>query len=567
MKHSDAKKDFWIYFASVAIIILINYLGNLKFTRIDLTSEKRYTLSDSTIAILQRLDDIVTVKCYLDGDLNSDFQRLRNSTEEILGEFRAWGGNNLEYEFINPMADPDPKEQEKMKHQLAGEGIIPTRVSDAQGESKSEVLIFPGCMMYYKGREVPVNLLKSQMSRDPLDVLNESVEGLEYEFAKAIYILQRGEVRKTIAFSRGHGELTGMETVDLYQSINELYNVKKAPISNNLNAIPSETKVLIVAKPDSSFGEASKYVIDQFIMQGGRVLWLIDNVFTSIDSLYASGGLTAAIPSGLNLDDQFFKYGFRINTDLVMDERCGKMAVQTGSMAGKPNTEFKPWYYYPICVPQSNSIITNNINNVRLEFASSIDTLKSQNIKYTVLLNSSDRSRSVPTPSSISLETTSMPVNDKLFNKKNIPLALLLEGKFTSVFKNRLSPKQQLNASLQPVYESPENKMIVVSDGDIARNYFDFRQQVPLALGFNPLGREYQPGNKTFLLNCINYLMDDTWLIPLRTKQFKIRLLDRKKVQEEASHWRLINTVVPVLLILIFGILWFRIRKYKYGRL
>ncbi len=561
---SSRKRDLIGFGGVVAIIFLINFIGSVQFFRLDLTSEKRFSLSDSTKQILSNLDDIVYVRCYLEGEFNADFKRLRNSTKEILDEFKAYGGSRFDYEFINPFADNDPREQQKMQAELRKAGLMPTNIIDTENDQKIEKLVFPGAIFTYKGREVPVQLLKNQVTRnqDPIQLLNESIEGLEYEFAKSIYILQKGEVRKQVAFSKGHGELISLETVDAYQHLNEFYGVKKVEITNSINAIPAETNLLIIAKPDSVFSEAAKYNIDQFIMRGGRVLWLIDNVIASRDSLYNPQMFTIGFPATLNLDDQLFKYGVRVNANLVLDANCAKLPVPVMDN-GKTRFKLMNWFYSPVILPQSENPIVKSLAGIRFDFVSSIDTIKREGIKKTVLLTSSEQSKIKLTPDRISMQTVNMPVNEELFNKQNIPVAVLLEGQFESNFKGRLVPLKELEPSLQPILKSPQTKMIVVSDGDVIKNAFSYKDGSAFPMGFDQVTGEYFTGNRNFILNCVNYLLDDTWLIPLRTKQFKIRLLDKKKTATEGKKWRYINTILPVLIVVLAGLGWFKIRQLK----
>lgn len=564
---SSRKRDLIGFGGVVAIIFLINFIGSVQFFRLDLTAEKRFSLSDSTKQILSNLDDIIYVRCYLEGDFNADFKRLRNSTKEILDEFKAYGGTRFDYEFINPFSDSDPREQQKMQAELRKAGLMPTNIIDTENDQKIEKLVFPGAIFTYKGREVPVQLLKNQVTRnqDPIQLLNESIEGLEYEFAKSIYILQKGEVRKQVAFSKGHGELISLETVDAYQHLSEFYGVKKVEITNSINAIPAETNLLIIAKPDSVFSEAAKYNIDQFIMRGGRVLWLIDNVIASRDSLYNPQMFTIGFPATLNLDDQLFKYGVRVNSDLVLDANCAKLPVPVMDN-GKTRFKLFNWFYSPVIIPQSENYIVKNLSGIRFDFVSSIDTIKRDGIKKTVLLTTSEQSKIKLTPDRISMQTVNMPVNEELFNKQNVPVAVLLEGQFESNFKGRLVPLKELEPSLQPILQSPQTKMIVVSDGDVIKNSFSYKDGSAFPMGFDQVTGEYYTGNRNFILNCVNYLLDDSWLIPLRTKQFKIRLLDKKKMAAEGKKWRYINTLLPVLIVVLAGLGWFKIRQMRYTK-
>lgn len=567
-RKSGRRWDITVFLAVLGVVFLVNYISSVKFYRLDLTAEQRFSLSDSTKTILRELDDIVYVQCYLEGDnFPAGIKRLRNETREMMNEFRAYGGTNFEYEFINPFGDPDKDAQQKMVMQLVEDGLQPTNLQLQEDEGSQQTLIFPGALVSYKGRTVPIQLLHSQVNRQQEVVLNESIESLEYEFARAIYILKGGASRKNIGFTTGHGEVSGASVSDFGMDLSTLYNIKGTPITSDLKSIPLEMELLVVAKPVMPFNEGEKFVLDQFVMRGGRILWLIDNVHASMDSLAKSQtGVTVGIPYQHNLDDLLFKYGARLNYDLVLDAQSGSIPLVVGMYGNQPQTELKPWYYFPVVTPDAENIIVDKLPNLRFEFVGSIDSVKSEGIKKTVLLHSSDLSKALMAPVRIALAMVDQPTDDKSFNKKKIPLAMLLEGEFTSAFANRLVAKRQLEPGLQFVEKGKPSKMIVVADGDIIRNRFNMREGTPYPLGFDPKSGEYNPANKTFLLNCVNYLLDDSWLIPLRTKQFKVRLLDKKRVAQDEFRWKLLNMGLPILLAVLMGFVFMQIRKYRYGR-
>jgi ABC-2 type transport system permease protein len=551
-----------------AVVVFTNYISSVKFYRIDLTAENRFSLSDSTKAILQDLDDVVYVQCYLEGDnFPAGIKRLRNETRELLNEFRAYGGTNFAYEFINPFSDPDKASQQKMIRQLVEDGLQPTNLQNQEEEGSQQLLIFPGALVTYKGRTVAIELLRSQVNRQQEVVLNESIESLEYEFSRAIYILKGGMVRKNISFTVGHGEIAGPAISDFGMDLSRLYNVKGVQVTSDLKSIPMETGLLIIAKPTMPYNEGEKFVLDQFVMRGGRILWLIDNVSSSMDSLARSqSGVTVGLPLQLNLDDLLFRYGVRLNYEIVLDAQSGSIPLVVGMYGNQPQTELKPWYYFPVVTPDSKNIIVDKLPNLRLEFVGTIDTVKAEGVQKTILLHSSDLSKSLMAPIRIALSMVDQPADGQSFNKKKLPLAVLLEGKFTSAFSNRIVARKDLEPGLQFKDKSEQTKMIVLADGDIIRNRFNAREGSPYPLGFDPKSGEYNPANKTFLLNCVNYLMDDGWLIPLRTKQFKVRLLDKKKIQQEAFQWKLVNMTIPIVITILLGLVFMQIRKYRYGR-
>lgn len=567
-RKSGRQWDIIVFLIIAAVIVLVNYISSVKFYRVDLTAENRFSLSDSTKTILEDLDDVVYVQCYLEGDnFPAGIKRLRNETRELLNEFRAYGGNNFEYEFIDPFSDPDKSAQQKMIMQLVEDGLQPTNLQNQEEEGSQQLLIFPGALVTYKGRTVPVELLRSQVNRQQEVVLNESIESLEYEFARAIYILKGGASRKNISFTVGHGEIGGPAVSDFGMDLSRLYNVKAVNITSDLKSIPMETKLLIVAKPTLPFSEGEKFVLDQYVMRGGRILWLVDNVNASMDSLAKSQmGVTMGIPMQLNLDDMLFRYGVRLNYEVVLDAQSGSIPLVVGMYGNQPQTELKPWYYFPVVTPDSKNIIVDKLPNLRFNFVGTIDTVKAEGVQKTVLLHSSDMSKALMAPIRVALNMVDQPVDEKSFNKKKLPMAVLLEGKFTSAFMNRITARKELEPGLRFIEKSEPTKMIVVADGDIIRNYFDMRAGEPLPLGYDPKSKEYNPANKTFLLNSVNYLLDDSWLIPLRTKQFKVRLLDKKQVNEDGFSWKLINIVLPVMIINFLGAVFVLIRRHRYGR-
>ena len=568
-RKTGKRSDILFFLMLTGVILSLNYIGSVKFFRIDLTAEQRFSLSDSTKAILRNLDDVVYVQCYLEGeDFPAGIKRLRNETREMLNEFRAYAGSNLEYEFINPFSDPDKTAQQKIIMQLVEDGLQPTNLQLQEEDGSKQSLIFPGALFSYKGRTVPLNLLRSQVNRDQEVVLNESIESLEYEFAKAIYILKGGATRKNLGLTVGHEEVSGPFVSDLGMELSKLYNVSGVDISDNLKSIPMETKTLVVAKPQKPFTEGEKFVLDQFAMRGGRILWLLDNVDASMDSLARSqNGITLGIPKPLNLEDLLFKYGVRINYDLILDAQCGKIPLITGMYGNQPQTELRPWYFFPVITPSNVHPIVQNLPNLRLDFAGSLDTVKAEGIKKTILLQSSGMSKLLMAPVRIALSMVDQPADEKSFNRKKIPMAVLLEGPFKSAFANRIMAKKELEPGLAFLDKSQRNtKMIVVADGDIIKNRFNAREGMPEPLGYDPKSREYYPANKTFLMNCVNYLMDDGWLIPLRSKQFKIRLLDKQKVKSDGFRWKMINLLVPIGITVLFGLGFTQMRKFRFGR-
>lgn len=558
----------------IAIIILVNIISSFVFTRFDLTSEKRYSLSDATKELLSGLDDIVYFKVYLDGDFPAGFKRLRNETKEMLDEFRAYN-DNIQYEFINPSKSQDPKERNDTYLLLIERGLNPTDLQVKNKKGTSQQIIFPGALVTYKSKEIPLELLKTQMGIPPEAVLNNSIQALEFNIAntiKKLSVINKPE----IAIIEGHGELDKYEMADITNALSEYYNVERIKINEQLNSLAERSNIdsvktriknkyetIIIAKPDSAFSDKDKFIIDQFIMRGGKVLWLIDPVFACMDSIQNSES-TVGINIELNLEDQLFKYGVRINSDLVMDLNALPIPLRTGQIGNQPQIDFFPWYFFPIITPLIKHPIVNNLNAIKTEFVSSIDTIGVSGIKKTILLKTSPYSRIVYTPALISLNILREEPDEDIYNKPGQPVAVLLEGEFESAFKNIISPVIADNKEIGFLEKGVPNKMVVISDGDIIRNQLHIPQGYPLPLGYDQFTRQTF-GNKELILNVMNYLCDDSGLISIRSRELKLRLLDKTKISNNKLFWQLLNTLLPVLLVIIFGIIWAWVRKRRYA--
>ncbi len=559
---------------SLLIILFLNIIGSYVYTRFDLTSEKRYSLSPATKNLLKGLDDILYVKVYLEGDLPAGFKRLRNSTQEMLDEFRAYN-KNIQYEFVDPSAIVDKKVRNEMYKQLVGKGILPTNLQTKDKGVTKEQVIFPGAEVSYRTHTIPLQLLMDQMGIESENVINNSIQALEYNISNVIRKLDV-RLKPKIAIIEGHGELKKYEMYDITNALNEYYDVERVWINEKVNAltqrITSDTaapkiqnkyKAIIIAKPDSSFSDKDKFIIDQYIMYGGKVLWMIDPVFASMDSLKGSSQ-TVGITNELNLADLFFKYGFRLNTNLIMDINSLPIPIVTGKMGNQPKTSFLPWNFFPILMPVDKHPIVRNLNAIKSEFISSIDTIEN-GIKKTVLLTSSQYTRLVNTPVIIDLEILKKDPEQRLYNKPFQTVALLLEGKFQSNFVNRLASEIATSEDMGFKDESKPTSMIVVSDGDIIKSQFHYSKGYPLPLGYDQYtGQMF--GNKEFILNCMNYLCDDSGLITVRSRELKLRLLDKTKIEQSKVKWQTINIIFPILLIIIFALIISFLRKRRYTK-
>lgn len=560
---------------SLLILLFINIISYYVFTRIDLTAEKRYTLSESTKKYLKQIDDVVYFQVYLEGEFPAGFKRLRSETKEMLDEFRAYN-DNIQYSFINPSEGDNKKKIQDTYQQLVNKGIQPTNIKVKTADGSSQQWIFPGALVRYKQKEVAVQLFTNQLGTPSDQVLNNSVQNLEYSLINAIRKLLIKQ-KPRIAFTRGHGEIENLRLADMLFTLSDYYDVDTVNIDGKINSLMvrgtkdkpllNKYKALIIAQPDSAFNEKDKYFIDQFVMHGGRILWLLDPVIVSMDSLQRSNE-TIGFAIDRNLDDMLFQYGVRINTNLLLDLNAVPIPAVTGQYGGQPKVELLPWYYFPLIVPASKHPVVSNLNAIKMEFVSSIDTVGGKGIKKTVLLSSSKYSKVVNTPARISLDILQSEPDERQYNKSNIPVAVLLEGVFQSVYVNRLAPEVVNNVSSFDFKEkSPETKMIVISDGDVIKNQLDKKTGKPFPLGYDQYTGETF-GNKDFVMNCIDYLCDDSGIISVRSREVKMRVLDPKKVNNSGTKLslQLINTIGPVLLILIFGIIQLIVRKVRYTK-
>ncbi len=548
----------------LGIAVFLNILGNAFFTHLDLTEEKRFTLTTPTKDLLDSLDDVVYVEIMLEGEFPAGFKRLQRSTRELLDDFRSRSGY-IEYSFVDPNQGT-VEEMNARREELAKDGIVPIvlRVKDPKGGT-SEKLIYPFAKVNYKGRLAVVRLLDEQgPGRNPEEQLNTSISQLEYKFANALHKLNIG-IREIVAFTVGHGELGELDRADLVKSLRAYYEVGTFKL-DSASIIPKDVSVLIVAKPLLPFSDRDKFLIDQYVMSGGKVIWLIDRLNVELDSLRATGSYVAR-DYPLELDDILFKYGARVNPDLVLDMRCTHIPMvidQSGTM------ERFNWYYYPIVFPATNHVMVKSLDGVNLHFPSSIDTIKTKTpIKKTVLLASSDKSRIQPNITRLNFEILRYGEDIvPTFNKQDIPMALLLEGEFPSLFENRItenfkSTLDQIGQEFKTV--SVPTRMLVVSDGDIARNGFDPQSGKPIPLGYNRI-ENYQFANKDFLLNAVEYLKDEKGIIEARGKEVKLRLLDTVKAEQQQSLWQFLNIGLPLLFVALFGFVYNWARKKRYAQ-
>jgi len=559
------KSKLWLLITMVALVA-VNWLASLYHSRIDFTNEKRFTLSSPTKKVLQKLDDVVQVDVFLKGDFPSGFKKLANSTNEVLGEFKEIAGKKLQYRFISPDENVEGTNV-LWADTLSALGFYPINLTSQIKEGQQQQNIYPVAFVHYQENILPVMLYQGKTKAITYPEINSAEAMMEFNFISAIDKLMQKE-KPVIGYAVGNGEPTSYNVEDLVQNtLQEEYQFYSIN-PNTQSAIPKEFKVLFVVKPTDPFTDEAKLKLDQYVMNGGKVLFFIDKLNAELDSLQSKKGQVIAYDRELELNDLLFKYGARINADLVMDLQCDFLPFDVNSNG---QFELLPWNYFPVFESRSNHVINKNLGFVSGRFVNSIDTVEAEGIKKTFLLGTSPNSRTIGTPAMISvLENVNAPENEK-FKRANIPVAVLLEGRFQSLFNNRLS--QAMSDSLKnigAVYMSQcltDNKMIVVADGDIVLNsVVKGNQSIPM--GMNPFTygsqQEFAFANKDFLQNCLDYLINSSNLSEAKAKDYTLRLLDKKKVEAEKTKWQLINIIAPVLLVLLFALVYQFIRRKKY---
>ena len=550
----------------VGILIVINVLAGFVYTRFDLTRERRYSLAPGTKELLANLQDIVYVKVYLEGDFPPGFQKLQGSVKDMLAEMRRLAGGNLEFEFVNPADQPSELATNQLYEQLYKLGLQPTDLQNRTTDGMQRKVIWPGAIVYYRNKEVASNfLLGAGAGGSPMEIINASEEALEYTLANAIK-KATSLYKPRIAFTDGHGELDGVATSDIARALNEFYTLQRYDVKT-IEAIPSDIDLLVIAKPTQRLTDWSKYKIDNFIMRGGKVLWLLDGVNAAMDSMTADN-FFMAMPNELGVDDMLFKYGIRINADLIQDVKASRIPIVYGSLGGQPQQKLFPWFYFPLISGETQHPIVRNLDPIAFQFVSSIDLVDAPGVDKSVLLRSSKLSRKLMAPVRVNLQLATEQSKEEQFNKPNQNVAVLLEGQFPSFFKNRYLNEFAQNAidslGMQQKEVSVKTKMIVISDGDVIRNHVRKNSQEIYPLGFDRYTNQMY-GNKVFLMNAIDYLLDDAGLINVRSKQITLRMLDGKKVTEQKSRWQALNLGLPVLLLLVFGFSRNQWRKRKYA--
>jgi len=558
MMNSKKTEALLTFCIGLMTVIILNQISAISFFRIDLTEEQRYTISDATIEVLENLEDVVYVDVYLEGALPAGFKRLQKSIRETLEEFKAYAGENIEFRFVNPGVAQSQKAKNQFYKSLNQKGIQPTNIISSENGEKSEKIIFPGAVVSYGTRETGVMLLKGNRSAGPQEALNQSIENIEYELATAITKLT-GEERKKIGLIHGHGELDTLENAGMATKLLEMYNVYNVnlPARKNLQGYDA----IVVAKPKEAFTEEDIFKIDQFIMNGGRAAFFIDQLAIDMDSIGGAG--TIAIPLDLGLSSLFFRYGIRFNPEYALDLNCGSYPVVVGNMGNQPQIRLMPFPYFPLINQYSDHPVVKNTDAILTRFVGTIDTVKAEGIEKTPLMLTSENTRTVPAPAPVSLNDLRADLKPSYFQGGQKIIAWILEGRFTSAYHNRILPEGIDTTGFTS--RGKATKIIFCSDGDIVRNEINPKTNKPQELGFDPITSQ-RYANSDFILNAMNYLLNEDGIISARSKEIKIRPLDKVKLQQEKTLWQLINLIIPIFLIILFGIVKNILRKQKYAR-
>lgn len=545
----------------IGIVLLVLFITSFVRVRVDLTSEQRYTLRPATRELARGLDDILYVKVYLTGELPADLRRLEQATKDLLEELHAENPENVQFSFVDPNASSDQKTRNEVYDNLQREGLTYSSIRIKEKGGYSERIVFPGALISFGEKTVPLQLLKTQLRAPDADIVNRSINNLEYEFASAIRQATT-KVRSSVAFLEGHGELTEMEVKDITTALSAQYDVARVRIDGAIDALSTKNDLmsrrvnkynaLIIAKPDSTFSDRDRYVIDQFVMNGGKVLWCIDAMDPHLDSL-RTRQFSMATPLELGIEELLFAYGARINKDLVLDKSCAPIEIFTQPYGNQRKLERFPWYFEPVIVPQSAHPIVANIDPVHLRFTNTIDTISNDGVKKTVLLTTSELSFAQRNPVRVSLNIVEMDQGFERRSTPHMPVAVLLEGTFASAYRDRLPTAiiEDKNVAYRDM--SPPTAQLVISDGDAIGNRVDAAKGMYYMLGYDRYANAKVYGNRELILNAMNYLLDDRSLISVRTRAITLRTLDAARIEQDRTLLQTVNIGLPLLLTLLAG--------------
>ena len=546
----------------IVLLLLVNLLAQYVYTRIDFTREKRYTLNPKTEAILQQAEQEINVTVFLDGDLPAAFKRLKLATADLLNDYKALANVRINVVFVDPISGLPLNEQDTVINRLYSIGVEPTTLNIKSDNGFAQKTIFPMAVVSSEGRQLPVKLLQNMDAAGSYeDNINSSIQILEYTFTSAIKKVVTGE-NPRIGFTEGNGELSDLQLSDALKSLSTTYEAGRVDLGVIDKAGLDRLKILFVTKPQRAFTEAEKYKLDYFVMKGGSLVWSIDQVSADLDSLRGKTE-QLAFNKALNLDDMLFIYGARINYNLVADANCAEIPLAMGD-GNQNQIQLAPWLYYPILLPDTASALVKNIDGVRAEFVSTIDTIGVRGVHKTTILSTSPYNKLHNAPKLLSLQMAAEQPDPREYASTSKPVGVLMEGSFPSVFYNRALPAG-IPTSYGNFEKSKPTRMIVIGDGDIFKNQVSATDNSVFPLGFDRFTQQ-NFGNKALLLNIADYLSSEDNLIALRNKDIKVRLLDKTRVRTEKLTWQIMNALLPIGLLVLFGIFQHYYRKYKYTR-
>lgn len=538
---------------------LVNQLADRYRVQFDLTEEKRYTISDATKNLLNSLDEPVYFEVFLAGELPSNFERFQNSIGEMLEQFSIESGNKIQYKFTDPAQATNVQARNQFYQSLIDKGIEPSNLNykNADGD-KMEKLLFPGAVVTKGLDEISVNLIHGNSAAGVDVVLNQSIEGLEYELATAVSQLIDGSTKR-IAYITGHGSPDSLSIAGFKNTVLSKYDLYSVSLDNRREL--SGFDAVVIGKPTKPFSEREKYLVDQYLMRGGNLVYFIDALSVNMDS--ASGEGTVAIPYETNLTDQLFRYGVRVNQNYILDVNSGQFPVVAGNVGDQPQIQMIPWPFFPVLTNFGKHPSVRNLDAIQGRFISEVDTVKASGIRKIPLITTSQYTKLLGPPVRVAFNDLRDKLRPERFTDGPKTIGYLLEGSFTSLYANRLVPKGFDKSQFIP--KATFGKVIVIGDGDIIRNDFDPETGEPLGLGVEPFTKTTY-ANEEFILNILDYMVDDSGLIETRSREVKIRPLDRVKVQQERTKWQVINLAIPVILVLLLGGLKWYLRKNKFAK-
>jgi len=551
-----------ILLESVIVVLsvwLINQLASRNPLRLDLTEEKRYTISNATKKILEEIDQEVFFTIYLEGELPGNFERFQKSVAEMLDQFSIESSNRVSYQFIDPSQANNTKARNQFYQSLMERGVEPTNLTYKNSEGdQMQKLIFPGGVVSQGMNEVPVNLLKGNRASGHEEQLNQAIEGLEYQLASSISLLKKNR-KGRVGYIKGHGSPDSLEIAGFKNAVLSKYDLFDVNLKGKTELIGYDA--VVIAKPNEAFSEEEKYLLDQYLMKGGNLLFFLDAMSVKLDSVFGEG--TVAIPRELNLTNMLFRYGVRINQNYILDVNSGQFPVVTGNMGDQPQIQMIPWPFYPVLTNFSDHPSVRNLDAILGQFISEVDTVKAVGITKTPLLTTSQYTKVLGPPVRVAFNDLRDKLRPELFTDGPKTIGYLLEGAFTSLYANRLIPKGFKKEDFKA--KGVEGKVVVFGDGDIIRNEIDPETGDPMGLGVEPFSQATY-ANEDFILNMLDYLIDDSGLMEARSREVKIRPLDRVKLQQERTRWQVINVVLPVILVVMLGVIKWYVRRKKFAK-